>query len=768
MSSLVEYDADLPLESETSAGENAGGAIPTNLLALAWQARWLLLVTTVVGIGGGWVFLQRVVPRYTSVSRIYIERNLPRILTNDVQFGNSASYLYTQAELIRSTPVLAAAADAPENAQLETFRTAENRIGLLKKHVDVQVGQHDDIINVMIELPIAEDAAQIVNSVVDAYISKYAEERRTDTVEILNILRNEKQRRDAELEQRLQALEKFRSQNAALAVQVGEENVISKRFAALATELDRVELSLLDAKARYNRTQQMFETPSSRPFLLELASGQNSVAQDIRIENQLELSLEKQIQDFALQIQSLRATWGDGHTRVKLSLQAKADLQARLAEKQAEAEERKETIVAAYVETVGQEYQLLEQKREELQRSYDKQFKLAIQVNSQAAKLSTLEDALARTVRLVDILDERIKEVNLSEDVGAMNVSIMEVALPSGSPTYPVPARFLALGALLGGLIGFGLSWLRDLMDHRLKSVDEITATLQLPVLGTLPLSTGQDDRHEIGRIVLVKPRSMAAETFRTLRTAIHFGLTRDDAKVITVTSPIPGDGKSTVASNLAIVMAQADQRVLLIDADMRKPKQHEIFEVEAGRGLSSVLAERHPIAEVIQKTELDSLDLLPCGTLPTNPVELLNNGYFGELLEHLQQTYDKIIIDSPPVMPVADARVIAAQTDATILVLRAERSTRRTSLAARDELWRVRAQRIGVVINAVPGRKQSNYASGYGHGSYGYSSVNYGEVAYSKADQPLEDNKRKKSRAITSQLSGAETNPEVLEPADS
>ncbi|MEM8943655.1 MAG: polysaccharide biosynthesis tyrosine autokinase [Planctomycetota bacterium] len=760
MSSLVEYDNNLPLDADLTHGSTrATPSLQTNLLALAWQARWLILLTIFIGVGAAWILLQRVEPRYTSVSRIYIERNLPRILNSDVDLGSSSSYLYTQAELIRSTPVLVKAADAPENAQLETFRTIDSRVGFLKSRLEVEVGRNDDIINVYIELPIKEDAAQIVNSVVDAYITTYAEERRTDTVEVLNILRNEKQRRDSELEQRLKDLEDFRSQNAALAVQVGEENVITKRFAALAAELDRVELSLLDAKARHNRTQQMLETPSLRLFLLELASNRQSVANDIRVEDQLQLGIEQQIRDVDREINALRATWGDGHSRVKLALQSKSELEERLAQQQSEVEGRKDTIIAAYVETVAQEYQLLEQKREELQRSYDAQFKLAMQVNSQAAKLASLEDALARTIRLVDILDERIKEVNLSENVGAMNVSVMEVAMPSSSPSYPVRSRFLAIGAFLGGLLGFGLAWLRDLLDHRLKSIEEIAGALQLPVLGALPLSAAREDRAATGRVVVAKPHSVAAESFRTLRTAIHFGLTRGEAKVIAVTSPSPGDGKSTVASNLALVMAQTDQRVLLIDADMRKPKQHEIFEVAAERGLSSVLAERRPAAELIVGTDVATLDLLPCGSRPANPVELLNNGFFAEFLDELKSSYDMIVIDSPPVMPVADARVIAAQTDATVLVLRADRSTRRLSVAARDELWRVRAQRLGVVVNAVPGRKQSNYSAsyGYGYGDYGYSPGNYGDVAYGEIEPPLDASKRKKSRALAKSLPSAE-----------
>jgi capsular exopolysaccharide synthesis family protein len=215
----------------------------------------------------------------------------------------------------------------------------------------------------------------------------------------------------------------------------------------------------------------------------------------------------------------------------------------------------------------------------------------------------------------------------------------------------------------------------------------------------------------------------MAADTVRTLRTAIHFGLGGVQSKTIVVTSPSPGDGKSTVASNLAIAMAQTGQRVLLIDADLRKPTQQAIFELNPECGLGSVLADRRPVDEAIIPAVVDSLDFLPCGPCPSSPVELLNNGFFAELLDQLKERYDKIIIDSPPVMPVADARVIAAMADATVLVLRAEHSTRRLSIAARNELWRVRATRLGLVVNRVPTGKQDSY-------NYGYASTSYHSYA--------------------------------------
>jgi capsular exopolysaccharide synthesis family protein len=740
MSSLVEVEPYALSVAEPGAhlAEQQENRRETNLLHLAWQSRWLLLFCMLIGLGLAWVVLQRVTPLFPAQSRIYVDRVLPAVMSSEMQLGQSANYVYTQAELIRSTPVLLAVAETEENKRLDTFRDIEDPVGFLRKNLSVTVGAKDDIINVYLELADAQDAAQIVNSVVEAYISRYAENRRSDTVEILNILRAEKQRRDTELEERRQALSDFRKQHTALAIQVDNENVITRRFAALAQELNQSEIELLEARARYNKVKAMYDKPSERLYLLEAASKERVGMRDMDLENQV-----RQIEQV---LTTERAQWGEGHPKVRLLREQYVKLQKMLKDQQL-------AIVVAYVNDLRQTYEVLEHKRNELKASYDRQFKMATDVSSQALELNTLQDALDRTERLCDILDERIKEVNLTEEVGAMNVSILEPALVSTLPSYPVRSRFLASGLLAGGLIGFGLAWLRDLLDHRLKSVEEIASVLQLPVLGALPHFGDKQEKSQTGRLVALTPRSVAAESVRTLRTALHFGLAGHDAKVIVVTSPSPGDGKSTVTSNLAIAMAQADQRVLLIDADLRKPTQHLIFEVSAETGLGSVLTDRRPVDEAIVPSVLDSLDLLPCGPLPSNPVELLNNGFFAEMLDQLRERYDRIVIDSPPVMPVADARVIAALGDATVLVLRAERSTRRLSLAARNELWRVRATRIGVVVNGVPLRKQGHYgnAYGYGYGEYGYMTYGYG------GDEMQTNGRSAKRKPLLSKQSPAE-----------
>jgi capsular exopolysaccharide synthesis family protein len=215
---------------------------------------------------------------------------------------------------------------------------------------------------------------------------------------------------------------------------------------------------------------------------------------------------------------------------------------------------------------------------------------------------------------------------------------------------------------------------------------------------------------------------SEIAEAYRTVRTAVYFGVPDGEAKRILVTSPAPGDGKSTSASNLACAMAQAGQRVVLVDCDFRRPTQHKIFGLDDKVGLSSVLAGRAKLADASRTTPVEGLEVIPCGPLPPNPAEILNSQAFAELLDTLAKQYDHVVIDSPPVMPVTDARILGALCDLTVLVLRAEKSTRKFTEHAREALLSVGARILGVIVNDVPRTK-----GGYGYGNrYGYYHQDY------------------------------------------
>jgi capsular exopolysaccharide synthesis family protein len=268
-------------------------------------------------------------------------------------------------------------------------------------------------------------------------------------------------------------------------------------------------------------------------------------------------------------------------------------------------------------------------------------------------------------------------------------------------------------GLIIGVVLGCFGALVRDWTDQRLRSGEDITEALGVAMLGSVPHIPGPANPLAQGRKVDLEPASDVAETYRTIRTAVFFGTPDRESRTILVTSPAPGDGKSTFASNLAIAMAQTGKRILLVDCDFRRPMQHRIFEARPGVGLSTVLAGHEALDRAIQATGIAGLDILPAGPVPGNPSEILNSQSFNEVLEELSVRYEHVVVDSPAVMAVADARILAAMCSVTILVLRAQSTTRKTAMHARRALQSVGAAILGVVVNDVPrGRDR--------HGDYG------------------------------------------------
>ena len=382
----------------------------------------------------------------------------------------------------------------------------------------------------------------------------------------------------------------------------------------------------------------------------------------------------------------------------------------------------------AQLAIIEQKYAASKEEEEQTRTYFEAQREQALDLNEQVAQYTLLESDYLQTKKLSDMLDDRIKELNITEDVGALNISILEVARLADKPSSPQKARILAMALVLGMMLGGGLSLLRDFMDHRLHSVEEIMAILGTPVLGTIPTMLRKLSLAERGKKVHVDSGSITAESYRTVRTAIFFGVPEGSAKTLLVTSPDKGDGKTTLASNLAIAMAQAGQKTLLIDTDLRKPKLHIIFALDRAKGLSALVSGQLSDHEAIQSTDVSGLSVLTAGPDVPNPSELLNNQVFTDKLNDLAKEYDRVILDSPPVMPVSDARILAAASDVTLLVLRAGKSTRNVSRHACELLYSVGAKLLGVIVNDVSSKKGRYGYSGYGYGSrYGYGHGHYG-----------------------------------------
>ena len=303
-----------------------------------------------------------------------------------------------------------------------------------------------------------------------------------------------------------------------------------------------------------------------------------------------------------------------------------------------------------------------------------------------------------------------------------------------GERVWPILPIVLAIGGLIGSLLGFGLGCLVDLADKTFHNPDEIIKSLGLPLIGHIPVIS-QGKRYQIENSVIDpsvctfhRPKSQNAESFRAIRTALYFNTQGRENSVIQITSPTPGDGKSTIASNLAVSIAQSGKRVLLVDADMRRPRQAMTFGFQSKEGFATVLSGESFWKDVVfECKEIEGLSILPCGVKPNNPAELSTSPQVKQLIEQMRNEYDFVVLDTPPVLAVTDPCPIAARVDGVILALRIKKNIRVSAERSTEILRNIGANVVGVVVNGVGA--QSGYGSQYTYGAYraGYGYNNYG-----------------------------------------
>lgn len=587
------------------------GVVQETFVETVWRERWVVLAALLVSLVGAFLYLAKATPIFTSTSRIYVEPRGPEIIRGaEGVVTQSKNYLYTQAELLKSTPILTSALEKANAAQMKVFRKVEDPIVFLKKKgLDISVGKKSDIISVSSDSPEPAEAAELVNAVVDSYVTFQSTHKRGTAADVLKILQKEKIKREAELAAKADAMVKFRQKNIIPISENHNGDILLDR-------LNRLQLQLAD--------------------------------------------LSRQVTD--------------EHPAVKATKEKISQIRKQ---------------------------------------------------NELIAQYTLLQSDWERTKKLCDILDDRIKEINITEDTGALNINILEVARAAEKPSAPKKGRVVAIAIVIGSILGCGLAFLRDWKGDRLHSTKEINTLLGVPVLGSVPAMSREESVSDRGQKVRFEATSVVAEAYRSIRTAVFFSVPNGKAKTLLVTSPGPGDGKTTFSSNLAIAMAQAGQKTLILDADFRKPMQQEIFKVNHNPGLAGFLSGKIPLKHAIQPTFLKNLELITAGIQAPNPSEMLNSSDFENVLKALVDQYDRIIVDSPPVMSVTDARILAALCDVTLLVLKADRSTKRISQQACDSLLSVGANLLGIVVNEVS-KKSSlyGYSSVCSYGYYGRSKV--------------------------------------------
>jgi len=352
-----------------------------------------------------------------------------------------------------------------------------------------------------------------------------------------------------------------------------------------------------------------------------------------------------------------------------------------------------------------------QQKEKLLRDQLTKSKEGALNVQSKNTKYTRLLREVELNQLAYDQQLEQLMAVNIASNVSTNNISIIDVATPPTKKYKPSLKTNLGFGFLLGSLIGLGIAFLREFMDDSIKTSKLLEQTTGLPVLSQLP----EAKRMSAKQLALQsdkEPHSPLSESIRSLRTSLRFSTQQGAPKTTYITSSLAGEGKSTLAINLATAYAQAGNKVLLIDADLRNPSMHFLFELTGDdHGLTNYLTSQDMVnSEVIQNSQIEGLDIIPSGPIPPDPVELLSGPRMTEILESNTRKYDHIIIDGPPVLGLADSLIIANLAEATLIAVEAGKTKKAALLDSLKRLERANANMLGTVLTRVGPQNNPDY----------------------------------------------------------
>ena len=466
------------------------------------------------------------------------------------------------------------------------------------------------------------------------------------------------------------------------------QDIVAQKLADLNAAVTRAKTDRIQREAAYNQVRAVETNPQlidSVPLILS-----NSFLQQQKSE------LAKLQQQQA----QMAETLGPRHPDM---LNVASAIQAAEAKIQAE--------VARIVQGMRNDYEAALSEEKSLSSALAQQQQEALALNRKRIEYGVLERDTNSNRQMFDSLMQRTKETGVSGELKTGNIRIIDKAEVPSSPVSPNVFNNLLLG-LLGGLtLAIGLAFAFEYVDDRIKNPDELKKHLGLPFLGMVPALF---DKSITAPLISDRVPNAFSESFRSIRTNVLFSSTEQGGRLIVITSTGPSEGKTVVSTNLSVALAQAGQRVLLIDADMRKPRVHEVFSHAPVPGLSNLLVGNASASEVIFESGTLGLWVMPAGAHPPNPAELLGSKRFKDFGTFLLQHFDWVVVDTPPVMAVTDASIVAHQAHGVLFVVGAEMTSRRAAQRAVEQLEHAQAKFIGALLNRVDLDHNAYYYSRY------------------------------------------------------
>jgi succinoglycan biosynthesis transport protein ExoP len=587
---------------------------------------------------------------------------------------------------------------APDPLEADPSRTS-SLLSSFKGRLTISLIPNSRIMSVRFRDADPQTAQNVVNKLMGDYQENNYKTRFNNTMQVSDWLGQQLVDLQMKVETSQEKLVRYQKEHEILGIDE-KQNITTAKLDELNKALTMAESERMDKEAFYNlmKSGDPDAIASSAGGIEDAGAGGQSASQLLE-------SLRAKQAELRIQAADLNTQFGPSYPKLvqlnnqlaEIDIELKAEM-AKIASK----------VKGQYTTALGRE--------ELLGQALEKQKQAANKLNESAIEYSLLKRDLETNRQLYEGLLEKLKEAGISEGLKSNNFQIVNSARVPTYPVEPNVPRNLGFAFVLGLTSGVGLAFLLEGLDNTVRTTEQAQAISGLPPLGMIPLGSKNaregaaskrlmlaSSNEAVELITHVRPQSQMAESYRALRTSLLLSHLGAPPKVIMVTSALPQEGKSTTSINCAVVLAQKGVRVLLIDCDLRRPSIHKTLGMGPRSGLSNVLTGSIALKQAITVAPtLPNLDVLPAGTPPPNPAELLASTNMRDVLAELRDKYDHIVLDTPPTLSVTDAVVLSPRADAIVLVIRSGSTTKQALRRSRDILMQVNARVSGVLLNAV------------------------------------------------------------------
>jgi polysaccharide biosynthesis transport protein len=590
-----------------------------------------------------------------------------------------------------------------------------------KDRLSIEPVRRSRLVQISFESQDPQVTAQVVNALANNYIQGNLESRWMAAQKASKWLSEQLQSFKAKLEKSEDDLQDYAQHNGLLFLETEKgdtENIVNERLRQLQDELTKAQAERYAKESLYRLTE----------------AGENSALPGV-VDNKLMQELTARLAEVERQKAALTPTFTGDYPKMKETQSQIDEIDRRLDQERKRAAQG---IVDDYLAAT---------RREALVRgAFEQQQSQANQVAGRTVQYNILKREVDTNKQLYEGLLQRLKEAGVSAGMNASNINVVDAAVPPTRPVRPRPVLNLGLALLLGLGCGIGVAFLQEHLDNTLKNSADIERVLRVPALALIPSRECLDadnagvyalaakvaayhdgnalQQHGTKTWIRIDSNgtqhSALSEAFRGLRTSVLLSSAGRPPRSLTFVSAEPGEGKTTVASNLSISLAQLGKRVLLVDGDMRRPCVHKLFNIdERGGGLVTLLTGEDGWSHLVRPTGVPNLDCLICGPVPPNPSELLSSDRMQQLILEAMREYQFVLIDAPPLLNVTDGRILATMVDGAVLVVRGGFTPQELAKQAQFHVRDVGARLIGVVLNDVDMRHHGYYQGYYRYGSH-------------------------------------------------